>query len=84
MEYQRVASICLDGSVFGSPPQSRYPRSRESLTKVDRKRSPQVGPARFDALDTTTFKYALQSADGCLDFGQLRHRRDMADGAQAR
>jgi hypothetical protein len=84
MEDQGIAAIGIDEAVFGSPAQAGNPCSRKSLPEIDRKSSPEIGPARFDPLDSVTFEDTLKPANGCLDFGKLRHRGDMAKPEQPR
>ena len=84
MEHKRIAAIGADQAIFGAASKLSDPRSGETLPEIHRKRPPEVGPPSFDPSDPPSNEDPFQTADGSLDFGKLRHRRDMAKGTQPR
>ena len=48
VEYHRVATICVDESIFGTPPQIGDQSTRKPLPKVGGECTAKVGPARLD------------------------------------
>ena len=73
VEYHRVATICVDESIFGTPPQIGDPGTRQPLPKVGRECTAKVGPARLDPPDLAALEHMAQSSNGGFDFGQLWH-----------
>ena len=80
----RVAAIGVDETIFRAAAEPRHESPRKALTEVFRESMAQVRSPRLDAGDPPALEDAFQSANGSLDFGKLRHRRDMAKAQQAR
>jgi hypothetical protein len=61
-----------------------HPRTGQALAEVRRKGPPQVRAAELDAANLLPVEKLSQSANGCFDFRQFGHARDMAVPRQAR
>ena len=84
VEHQRVAAVGVDQSIFGASSEARDPRPGQPLAEIDRQCSPKVGSPRLDPLDAPALRAHVQPAHGGFDFGEFRHRGDMAEARQAR
>ena len=74
VEDQSVAAIGRNEPIFCPPSEAGDPRPGQSLAKVLRHRSAQVGPARLDPYEPPAPEDGLQPADGGFDFGKFRHQ----------
>ena len=80
VKHQSVAPVGVDQPVFGAAAKPDDPRAGQPLAKVDRKRPPQIRPARLDPFDPAAIKHVGQAADGCFNFGKLGHRARYGGG----
>jgi hypothetical protein len=74
----------VDEAIFCSATQSSDPGAREPLAEILREGAAQIRAPCLDPRDAAALQHAGKSANRRLDFGKLRHRRDMAEEAQAR
>lgn len=73
MKHKRITAIGIDKAIFCTPAKSDHASPNEPLAKIFRKSTPQVRSPRLDQRDTAALEDLSQSADSCLDFGQLGH-----------
>ena len=84
MEDKRVAAIRVNEPVFRSSSEADHRRASQPLAKILRHAVPQVRPPRLNAPDAPPFEDSLETADGRLDFGKLRHRYEPQNAASRR
>ena len=60
------------------------PSTGQALSEIDGKRAPKIGTPHLHVRDASAFQHTFQPANGGLDFGKLRHGRDMAKAGQPR
>src|SRR5689334_537180 len=84
VEHEGVSAIGIDQTVFGAAAKASDTRSHQPLAKIDRQRSAKVWPTRFDRSDAPALQHPIEAANSRFNFGEFRHRRDMAERRQAR
>jgi hypothetical protein len=84
MEDQSVGAVGANEAELSATAKRGDPRARQPLAEIGGEGAAKVGAAQLDAGNALSKQHCLQPADGCFDFGKLRHRRDMAKPRQGR
>lgn len=83
MENQRVAAVGPDQPELSPAAEPGHPCPCQPLAKVVREGPAEVGSARLDPHHSAAEQHPFEASDSGFDFGELWHRRDMANVAAA-